>query len=276
MKQYLDMLQDIMCAGETREDRTKTGTISLFGLQYTVDLRDGFPLLTTKKVHWKSVVHELLWFLTGSENTQYLTENGVTIWNEWATEEGFIGPMYGKQWVNWGPRGINQIEELIHSLKTNPFSRRHLISTWNVDDLPDETVSPQDNVINGKMALAPCHVLAQFYVHADGLGLSCKLYQRSADYVLGTPFNLASYALLMYMVGAQTGLEPREFTHSFGDAHVYKNHFKQVNEQLRRKPRKLPQLRFTRIPENIFSYTFEDFELVGYDPHPPIKAPIAV
>lgn len=269
-------MQRILDEGQPRPDRTGTGTISLFGPQLEVNLERGFPLLTTKRVHWKSVVGELLWFLTGSDNIQFLHDHGISIWDEWATADGRVGSMYGVQWCRWGRTEINQIKELIQSLKTNPFSRRHVISTWNVESLPDESVSPQENVECGRMALAPCHVLAQFYVDRDGLGLNCKLYQRSADYFLGVPFNIASYALLMHMIANQCGFIPRRFIHSFGDVHIYNNHIEQVKEQLGRTPRDLPSLNVKRTAEDIFSYSFDDFELMNYNPASAIKAPISV
>lgn len=276
MKQYLDLLRQIQTFGEIREDRTGTGTISLFGPQYTVDLRAGFPLLTTKRVFWKGVVLELLWFLKGDTNINYLKKNGVNIWNEWATESGEIGPLYGAQWVRWGEHEFNQIHDLIENIRSRPHSRRHLVSAWNVDFLPDESRSPLQNVEEGRMALAPCHVMFQFYVHADSEGLSCKMYQRSQDVFLGGPFNLASYALLTHMVAQQCDLTPRYLTITLGDAHVYLNHLHPVNEQLERTPRALPTLNIVRRPVDIFSYEYHDFELVNYNPHPKISASISV
>ena len=277
MQQYLDLMRHVKENGTQKGDRTGTGTISVFGYQMRFDLSKGFPLVTTKKCHLKSIIHELLWFLKGQTNTQYLTENGVKIWDAWADESGDLGPVYGYQWRNWpSPDGktIDQISEIIQLLKTNPNSRRIIVSAWNVADLPDESISPQDNVKQNKMALAPCHAFFQFYV-ADGK-LSCQLYQRSADIFLGVPFNIASYALLTMMVAQVTGLEVGDFIHTLGDAHLYNNHLEQVDEQLSRQPFNLPTLKINSDVNDIFSFKFEDFELTDYEAHPHIKAPISV
>jgi thymidylate synthase len=264
MQQYLELLQHILDKGVRKTDRTGTGTISCFGYQMRFDLAQGFPLVTTKKLHLKSIIHELLWFLKGETNTAYLKENGVSIWDEWADENGELGPVYGKQWRSWegaGGRTVDQITELIGQIKKNPDSRRLVVSAWNVADLPE-------------MALMPCHVLFQFYV-AEGK-LSCQLYQRSADVFLGVPFNIASYALLTMMVAQVCGLEPGEFIHSFGDVHIYNNHLEQVHLQLSRKPYALPVMKLNPAVRNIFDFRFEDFSLENYQFHPPIKAPVAV
>jgi len=277
MQQYLELMRHVKENGTQKGDRTGTGTISVFGYQMRFDLSKGFPLVTTKKCHLKSIIHELLWFLKGQTNTQYLTENGVKIWDAWADESGDLGPVYGYQWRNWpSPDGktIDQISEIIQLLKTNPNSRRIIVSAWNVADLPDESISPQDNVKQNKMALAPCHAFFQFYV-ADGK-LSCQLYQRSADIFLGVPFNIASYALLTMMVAQVTGLEVGDFIHTLGDAHLYNNHLEQVDEQLSRQTFNLPNLNINSDVKDIFSFKFEDFELTDYEAHPHIKAPISV
>lgn len=280
MRQYLDLMRDIRDNGVDKGDRTGTGTRSVFGRQLRFDLQEGFPLLTTKKVHLKSIIYELLWFLSGSTNNQWLTERGVTIWNEWALEDGDLGPVYGKQWRSWAcPDGstVDQISQLVEMIRTKPNSRRLIVSGWNPADLPDETLSPQENVRRGKAALPPCHTLFQFYV-AEGR-LSCQLYQRSADYFLGVPFNIASYSLLTMMLAQQCDLEPGDFVHTFGDVHLYSNHLNDpaiVEEQLSRTPGALPQMKILRKPESIFDYRYEDFELVGYDPQPVIRAPIAI
>lgn len=277
MKQYLDLLDHILKNGHQKGDRTGTGTLSVFGHQMRFDLQQGFPLLTTKKLHLRSIIHELLWFLTGDTNIQYLKDNGVRIWDEWATETGDLGPLYGKQWVAWqSPNGevINQIAEVIETLKTNPNSRRMIVSAWNPADLPDETISPQANVANGKMALATCHAFFQFYV-ADNR-LSCQLYQRSADTFLGVPFNIASYALLTHMIAEQTGYEVGEFIWTGGDVHLYNNTIEQAKIQLERKPFAQPDLVIKRKPDSIFDYKFEDFEIVNYESHPHIKAEVSV
>jgi len=280
MQQYLELMRDIRDNGTDKGDRTGTGTRSVFGRQLRFDLSAGFPLLTTKKVHLKSIIYELLWFLDGNTNNQWLADRGVRIWNEWALEDGDLGPVYGKQWRSWAcPDGstIDQISELMVQLKRNPDSRRLIISGWNPADLPDESVGPQENVRNGKAALPPCHTLFQFYV-ANGK-LSCQLYQRSADYVLGVPFNIASYALLTHMIAQQCGLEVGDFVHTFGDVHLYNDHIADpaiVEEQLGRTPRPLPELVIKRKPDSIFDYQFEDFEVVNYDPHPAIRAAVSV
>ncbi len=277
MKAYLDLLNHVMTNGVDRDDRTGTGTRSVFGHQMRFDLSEGFPMLTTKKLHWKSIVHEMLWFLSGDTNVRYLQENGVRIWNEWATDEGELGPVYGVQWRHWKtPEGgeIDQIAKVIEDLKVRPNSRRIIVSAWNPADLPDESRSPADNAAAGKMALAPCHAFIQFYV-ANGK-LSCMLTQRSVDCFLGLAFNIPSYALLTHMVAQQTGLEVGEFIWSGGDVHVYKNHFEQVNTQLQRTPGALPKLVIKRCPESIFEYTFEDFELLDYVAQPHIPAPVAI
>jgi len=264
MRQYLDLMQDILTNGKDREDRTGTGTRSVFGRQMRFDLSKGFPLLTTKKLHIKSIVHELLWFLSGSTNIQYLKDNNVKIWDAWADKDGNLGPVYGNQWRSWPDYeggSIDQIAELISQIKTNPDSRRLIVSAWNVGQIKD-------------MALPPCHLLFQFYV-ADGK-LSCQLYQRSADIFLGVPFNIASYSILTHMIAQQCNLEVQDFVHTLGDAHLYHNHFEQVKEQLTRSPLALPKLKILRKPESIFDYKFEDFEIEGYEAHAHIKAPVAV
>ena len=274
MKTYLDLLQHILDHGSDKGDRTGTGTRSVFGHQMRFDLSQGFPLLTTKKVHFRSIVIELLWFLKGDTNIKYLQENGVKIWDEWADENGDLGPVYGHQWRNWNSEEIDQITELIETLKTNPNSRRMLVSAWNPSVLPDTSVSFAENVANGKAALPPCHAFFQFYV-ADGK-LSCQLYQRSADIFLGVPFNIASYALLTMMVAQVCGLQAGEFIHTLGDAHLYSNHFEQARLQLERTPKTLPTMNINPEVKDLFGFTFEDFELVGYDPDPHIKAAVAV
>lgn len=277
MKQYLNLLSHILEEGIDKGDRTGTGTRSVFGYQMRFNLQNGFPLVTTKKLHIRSIVHELLWFLTGDTNIQYLKDNGVRIWDEWATESGDLGPLYGKQWVAWQkPNGetINQIAEVIETLKNNPNSRRMIVTAWNPADLPDESISPQANVENGQMALATCHAFFQFYV-ANGK-LSCQLYQRSADTFLGVPFNIASYALLVHMVAQQTGYEVGDFVWTGGDVHLYNNTIEQAKQQLTREPYPLPKLVIKRKPESIFDYKFEDFEIVDYESHPHIKATVSV
>jgi thymidylate synthase len=264
LKEYLDLLRHVLEHGRPKPDRTGTGTLSVFGYQMRLDLSRGFPLLTTKKVHFKSVVYELLWFLKGETNIRYLKEHGVTIWDEWADEEGELGPIYGKQWRSWSaPDGstIDQLSRVLKEIRETPYSRRLVVSAWNVADLP-------------KMALAPCHVLFQFYVQ-DGK-LSCQLYQRSADVFLGVPFNIASYALLTHMVAQVCELEPGEFIHTFGDVHLYSNHVEQARLQLAREPRPLPKLRLNPSVRSLFDFTYEDIVLENYDPHPAIKAPVAV
>jgi len=277
MRAYLDLMQHVLDNGTQKGDRTGTGTKSVFGYQMRFDLSQGFPLVTTKKCHLKSIIHELLWFLKGETNTAYLTENGVSIWNEWAREDGDLGPVYGYQWRNWPTpdgRHVDQIAELIEQIKSKPNSRRLIVSAWNVADLPDESISPQANVENGKMALAPCHAFFQFYV-ADGK-LSCQLYQRSADIFLGVPFNIASYALLTMMIAQVCGLKLGDFVHTFGDAHLYSNHMEQVATQLAREPFALPTMKINPEIKNIFDFTYEDFELINYECHPGIRAPIAI
>ena len=263
MRQYLDLLAKVR-SGIEKGDRTNTGTLSLFGHQMRFDLRAGFPLVTTKKLHVKSIVHELLWFLQGSTNVRYLNEHGVTIWDEWAGADGELGPIYGRQWRSWpAPDGrhIDQITQVVEGLKRDPDSRRHIVSAWNVGELD-------------KMALSPCHCLFQFYV-GEGR-LSCQLYQRSADVFLGVPFNIASYALLTLMMAQVTGFEPGEFVHTFGDAHLYLTHLDQADEQLKRTPRTLPRMEINPDIRSLFDFTYEDFKLVGYDPHPAINAQVAV
>jgi len=264
MRQFHELMRHVLDHGAKKSDRTGTGTLSVFGHQMRFDLSDGFPLVTTKKLHLKSIVYELLWFLRGNTNNQWLKERGVSIWDEWAAPDGDLGPVYGYQWRSWpAPNGqhIDQIKEIIQTIKTNPDSRRIIVSAWNVADIP-------------KMALAPCHAFFQFYV-ADGK-LSCQLYQRSADIFLGVPFNIASYALLTHMVAQQCSLDVGEFIWTGGDCHLYSNHLEQVELQLSRKPYSLPQLKIHRKPDSIFDYQFEDFEIVGYESHPHIKAPVAV
>ena len=264
MQTYLDLMRHVLAHGARKSDRTGTGTLSVFGHQMRFDLAQGFPLLTTKKVHLKSVVHELLWFLRGDTNIRYLRDNGVTIWDEWADEKGDLGPVYGYQWRSWPtPSGghIDQISQVLHDLRHQPDSRRIIVSAWNVADL-------------SKMALAPCHAFFQFYV-AEGK-LSCQLYQRSADIFLGVPFNIASYALLTLMMAQATGLKPGEFVHTLGDAHLYLNHLEQAREQLTRTPRSLSVMRLNPEVRDLFGFRYEDFTLEGYDPHPAIKAPVAV
>jgi thymidylate synthase len=277
MKQFIELLKDVMENGTIKGDRTGTGVRSVFGRQIRHNLADGFPLLTTKKLHLRSIIHELLWFLNGDTNTKYLNENGVTIWDEWATEDGELGPIYGNQWTAWPTRDgktINQIDAVINAIKNNPDSRRILFHGWNVEYLPDEGVSPQENVKNGKMALPPCHMVYQFYV-ANGK-LSSQLFLRSSDIFLGLAYNIVSLATITHMIAQQCDLEPHEIVISFGDLHAYSNHENQIQEQLSREPRKLPELKILRKPDSIYDYKFEDFEIIGYDPHPHIKAPIAI
>lgn len=277
MRQYLDLLKHILEKGEKRQDRTGTGTLGIFGYQMRFNLEEGFPLVTTKQCHLRSIIHELLWFLKGGTNLKYLHDNKVTIWDEWADSNGDLGPIYGFQWRFWGKKWrpgidftageknekfVDQIVELIEGIKKTPFSRRHIVNAWNVAAIP-------------QMALPPCHVLFQFYVSASRR-LSCQLYQRSADVFLGVPFNIASYSLFTMMVAQATGLKPGEFVHTFGDAHLYLNHVEQAKLQLSREPRKLPVMKLNKAVESIFDFKFEDFSLTGYDPHPAIKAPISV
>ncbi len=277
MRPYLELMRRVLETGTRKGDRTGTGTLSLFGHQMRFDLAQGFPLVTTKKLHLRSIVHELLWFLKGDTNTRYLRDNGVTIWDEWADASGELGPIYGCQWRSWPtPDGghVDQIAEAVEMLRARPDSRRILVSAWNVADLPDESLPPQENVRRGRMALAACHTFFQFYV-AEGR-LSCQLYQRSADIFLGVPFNIASYALLTAMMAQVTGLKPGEFVHTFGDAHLYLNHLEQAREQLTREPYPLPTLRLNPAVQSIFDFRFEDIELLEYRSHPHIKAPVAV
>jgi thymidylate synthase len=274
MKQYHDLLKHVLREGNQKGDRTGTGTKSVFGYQMRFDLSEGFPMVTTKKLHLKSIVYELLWFLKGDTNIEYLQENGVRIWNEWADENGNLGPVYGHQWRNWNDDEIDQIKEVVHSLKTNPNSRRMLVSAWNPSVLPDTAKSFSENVANGKAALPPCHAFFQFYV-SDGK-LSCQLYQRSADIFLGVPFNIASYALFTMMIAQVCGLEAGEFIHTFGDAHIYNNHMEQVELQLSRKPKPLPKMKINLEVKDIFDFKFEDFTLVDYNPHPHIKGKVAI
>lgn len=277
MKAYLDLLDDVLRNGEQKGDRTGTGTLSVFARQYRHDLNQGFPLLTTKKLHFKSIVNELIWFLNGDTNTQWLNENGVKIWDEWATENGDLGPIYGKQWTNWPTKEgetINQIDYVVKCLKDNPNSRRILFHGWNVEYLPNETLSPQENVKQGRMALPPCHLLYQFYVANNKL--SAQLYIRSSDSFLGLPYNTASLALLVHMLAQQCHLSVGEIIITTGDSHIYNNHIEQVKTQLTREPRQLPTLNIVRKPNSIYEYQFEDFELVGYDPHPHIKGEVSI
>jgi len=274
MKQYLDLVNHVLTKGEFKEDRTGTGTKSVFGYQMRFDLSDGFPMVTTKKLHLKSIIYELLWFLKGETNIKYLKENGVNIWNAWADSNGDLGPVYGFQWRNWNNDGIDQISNLIDDIKNNPSSRRHLISAWNPSVLPDTSKSFEKNVANGKAALPPCHAFFQFHVINDKL--SCQLYQRSADIFLGVPFNIASYSLLTLMIAQVCNLKPGDFIHTFGDAHIYSNHFEQMELQLKRKPKQLPIIKINEKVKNIFNFKFEDFTLENYDPHPHIKGKVAV
>lgn len=277
MQQYLDLMRQVRTQGIRKDDRTGTGTLSQFGYQMRFDLAAGFPLVTTKKIHLKSIIHELLWFLRGDTNTGYLKAHDVSIWDEWATASGDLGPIYGQQWRSWPtPDGgsIDQLSELLAQLQSRPNSRRLLVSAWNPAQLPDESLSPQANVAAGRMALAPCHALFQFYV-ADGR-LSCQLYQRSADIFLGVPFNIASYALLTLMIAQVTGLQPGDFVHTLGDAHLYLNHLEQADRQLARAPRPPPRMALNPAVGDLFGFRYEDFELTGYEPHPGISAPIAI
>jgi len=277
MQNYLNLLQDILDQGSRKSDRTGTGTISLFGYQMRFDLSQGFPAVTTKKLHLKSIVHELLWFLSGDTNTSYLNDKGVTIWDEWATSEGELGPIYGSQWRNWitpDGRHIDQVTQLLNDLQCRPDSRRHIVSAWNPAVLPDETRSPVENVAAGLQALPPCHAMFQFHV-ANGR-LSCQMYQRSADVFLGVPFNIASYALLTMMIAQVSGLEPGDFVHTFGDVHIYLNHMDQVQTQLSRETFPLPVMKLNPEIKDLFNFRYEDFELVNYQCHPAIRAPIAV
>jgi len=274
MKQYLDLVEHVLKNGNEKEDRTGTGTKSVFGYQMRFDLSEGFPMVTTKKLHLKSIIYELLWFIKGDTNIKYLQENGVRIWNEWADENGDLGPVYGHQWRNWNSDNIDQLTEVIENIKKNPDSRRLLVTAWNPSVLPDNSVSFNKNVANGKAALPPCHAFFQFYV-ANGK-LSCQLYQRSADIFLGVPFNIASYALFTMMVAQVCGYEPGEFIHTFGDAHIYNNHLNQLELQLSRDLRPLPKMKINPQIKNIVDFKFEDFILEDYNPHPHIKGSVAI
>ncbi|WP_027980133.1 thymidylate synthase [gamma proteobacterium L18] len=277
MKAYLDLLTDVITNGVTKGDRTGTGTKAVFARQYRHNLADGFPLLTTKKLHFKSIANELIWMLSGNTNVKWLNENGVTIWDEWATESGDLGPVYGEQWTAWPTKDgktINQIDYMVDTLKNNPNSRRILFHGWNVEYLPDESKSPQQNAAEGRQALPPCHLLYQAFVNEGHL--SMQLYIRSSDVFLGLPYNTAALALLTHMLAQQCDLIPHEIIVTTGDTHAYANHMEQIQTQLAREPRKLPTLNIKRKPASIYDYTFEDFEIVGYDPHPGIKAPVAI
>jgi len=274
MKQYLDLIQHVIDSGIAKEDRTGTGTKSVFGHQMRFDLSEGFPMVTTKKLHLKSIIYELLWFLKGDTNIKYLNDNGVKIWDAWADENGDLGPVYGYQWRNWNGNGIDQITEVIETIKNNPDSRRMMVSAWNPSVLPDTSKSFSENVANNKAALPPCHAFFQFYV-SDGK-LSCQLYQRSADIFLGVPFNIASYALFTMMMAQVTGLAYGDFIHTFGDAHIYNNHMEQINLQLSRSPKSLPKMIINPEVKNIFEFTFKDFNLVEYKPHPHIPGRVSV
>ncbi len=274
MKQYHDLLNHVLENGTEKQDRTGTGTKSVFGYQMRFDLSEGFPMVTTKKLHLKSIIYELLWFLNGDTNIKYLQENGVRIWNEWADENGDLGPVYGHQWRNWNNEEIDQISDIVQTLKENPDSRRMLVSAWNPSVMPDTSKPFSENVANGKAALPPCHAFFQFYV-ADGK-LSCQLYQRSADIFLGVPFNIGSYALLTMMMAQVCGYEAGDFVHTFGDAHIYSNHYEQVKLQLSREPKPLPKMILNPDIKDIFRFTFDDFTLENYDPHPHIKGAVAI
>ena len=283
MKQYLDLVQHVLENGNQKGDRTGTGTKSVFGYQMRFDLAEGFPMVTTKKLHLKSIIHELLWFLKGDTNIKYLQENGVRIWDAWADENGNLGPVYGHQWRNWNSEEIDQIADLIQELKTNPNSRRMLVSAWNPSVLPDTSKSFSENVANNKAALPPCHAFFQFYVSSPDLSkgeekgkFSCQLYQRSADIFLGVPFNIASYALFTMMIAQVCDLEVGEFIHTFGDAHIYNNHMEQLELQLSRKPKALPKMILNPAIKDIFEFTYDDFKLEGYEPHESIKGSVAV
>ena len=274
MQQYLNLIRHIEKNGVNKTDRTGTGTKSIFGYQMRFDLSLGFPLLTTKKIHTKSVIHELLWFLKGDTNIDYLQKNGVRIWNEWANKNGDLGPVYGHQWRNWNSEGIDQIKEVIETLKSNPDSRRIIVTAWNPSVMPDTSLSFSENIKNNKAALPPCHAFFQCYV-ADGK-LSIQLYQRSADVFLGVPFNIASYALLTTMIAQVTGYRPGEFIHTFGDAHIYSNHKTQIKEQLSRTPKKLPKIKLNPKIKNLLDFTYDDIEIIDYDPHPLIKGNVSI
>ena len=274
MKQYLDLIKHVIEKGDEKGDRTGTGTKSVFGYQMRFNLQDGFPLVTTKKLHLKSIIYELLWFINGETNIKYLKENGVKIWDAWADKNGDLGPVYGSQWRNWNNEKIDQISNLIELIKNNPNSRRMLVSAWNPSVLPDTNKGFDENIINGKAALPPCHAFFQFYV--SNKKLSCQLYQRSADIFLGVPFNIASYALFTHMIAHVCKLDVGDFVHTFGDAHIYNNHIDQIQLQLSRSPRKLPKLNIKRTVNSIFDFRFEDFEILNYDPHPHIKGKVSV
>tara|TARA_A100000171_G_scaffold53030_1_gene75594 strand:- start:21396 stop:22247 length:852 start_codon:yes stop_codon:yes gene_type:complete len=283
MKQYHDLVKHVLEHGNEKNDRTGTGTKSVFGYQMRFNLSEGFPMVTTKKLHLKSIIYELLWFLNGDTNIKYLQENGVRIWNEWADENGDLGPVYGHQWRNWNNEEIDQIKDIIHTLKTNPDSRRMLVSAWNPSVMPDTSVPFSENVANGKAALPPCHAFFQFYVSAPEIEgdessrkLSCQLYQRSADIFLGVPFNIASYALLTMMMAQVCGYQAGDFVHTFGDAHIYSNHFEQLELQLSREIRPLPKMLLNSNVKDIFGFKFDDFTLKDYNPHPHIKGAVAV
>lgn len=283
MKQYHDLVKHVLETGNIKSDRTGTGTKSVFGYQMRFDLSEGFPMVTTKKLHLKSIVHELLWFLNGDTNIKYLQENGVRIWNEWADENGDLGPVYGHQWRNWNSEEIDQITDIIKTLKTNPDSRRMLVSAWNPSVMPDTSKPFSENVANGKAALPPCHAFFQFYVSAPEVPgdestrkLSCQLYQRSADIFLGVPFNIASYALFTMMMAQVCGYKAGDFVHTFGDAHIYSNHVEQLELQLSRDLRPLPKMLLNSDVKDIFGFKFDDFTLVDYNPHPHIKGAVAV
>ena len=274
MKQYIDLVNTVLENGAEKGDRTGTGTKSIFGYQMRFNLSEGFPLLTTKKIHIKSVIHELLWFIKGETNIKYLSDNGVRIWNEWADKNGNLGPVYGYQWRNWNNENIDQLSDVINTLKTNPNSRRMLISAWNPSVLPDTSKSFSENVANGKAALPPCHSFFQFYVASNKL--SCQLYQRSADIFLGVPFNIASYALLTEMLAQVCGFKSGEFIHTLGDAHIYNNHMEQIRLQLSRTPKPLPKLKLNPKIQNLFDFKYEDVEILNYEPHPAIKGIVSV
>ena len=274
MKQYLSLVQHVMDNGVSKNDRTGTGTKSVFGYQMRFNLEDGFPLVTTKKLHLKSIIHELLWFLKGDTNIKYLQNNGVKIWDGWADKNGDLGPVYGSQWRNWNGDNIDQITDLIGMIKNNPKSRRMIVSAWNPSVLPDTSKSFSQNISDGKAALPPCHAFFQFYVSDDKL--SCQLYQRSADIFLGVPFNIASYSLFTHMIAHVCKLKVGDFVHTFGDAHIYTNHFDQIKLQVTRKPKKLPELKINRNVKNIFDFKFDDFEILNYDPHPHIKGAVSI
>jgi len=274
MKQYLDLLKHIKDNGVEKKDRTGTGTISVFGYQMRFNLQDGFPLITTKKLHLRSIVHELIWFINGETNIKYLKDNGVTIWDEWADKNGDLGPVYGYQWRNWNSDGIDQLGDVIKSLKTNPLSRRMIVTAWNPNIIPDIKKSFEENVKDGKAALPPCHAFFQFYVSENKL--SCQMYQRSADVFLGVPFNIASYSLLTHMIAQVCGYEIGDFIHTFGDTHIYLNHLDQVQLQLTREPMPLPTLKLNKKVNNIEDFKFEDIEILNYNSHPPIKGKISV